>query len=305
MKAAEFITIIALLILFVGTLFLLWTYIPTEQVKYEEYKAEVSADLPVKSTQFYPNMRYPDSQITYKLSSTCSEKKKQNFLEAVQVLESKTVLTFRKTITEKPDITITCSNLSPEPDQKDHFVAGEGGPSLFLNGTRYATILEGEIALYREETCDEPKVALHELLHALGFDHNSNEESIMFPVTNCKQTLDKEIVEEINKLYSPPSLADLAIEKIEANKTGRYLNFELMIGNSGLKKLNSATIEIIVEDEIIKTFTIGEVDIGAKRRLTVSNLRLPRNADEIKFSAKTSEPEITKENNEAIIKIFE
>ena len=127
----------------------------------------------------------------------------------------------------------------------------------------------------------------------------------MFPVTNCKQTLDKEIVEEINKLYSPPSLADLAIEKIEANKTGRYLNFELMIGNSGLKKLNSATIEIIVEDEIIKTFTIGEVDIGAKRRLTVSNLRLPRNADEIKFSAKTSEPEITKENNEAIIKIFE
>lgn len=301
MRRVEFATIILLVILLAGALYLLWTFIPTEQVEFEAYKAEVSQNLPTQSAQFYPNMRYPNSELTYKLAETCSTKKRNDFKEAVKTLESATILTFKEISSEKPDITISCTNLAPEPEQENHFVAGEGGPSLFINTTRYATILEGEIALYRAETCDTSQVALHELLHALGFDHNSNEESIMFPVTNCDQTLDKEITAEINLLYSQPSLADLAIEKIVANKSGRYLNFEFVVVNTGLKSIGSSTMEITVEGKLIETFQIGEIDIGAKRRLTVSNLRLPRNTEKIKFTAITSEQEITKENNEVII----
>ena len=114
---------------------------------------------------------------------------------------------------------MSCSDITPEPTQKDHFVAGEGGPTLVINTTVYAIILEGKIALYRHEICDEPQIALHELLHALGFDHNSNSKSIMYPITNCAQELDDYIVQTINQLYSVPSRGDLLIEEIDANKS--------------------------------------------------------------------------------------
>jgi len=302
MRWLETITIILLVTLLVGALYLLWTYIPTEQVEFEAYKAEVSADLPTKSSQFYPNMRYPKSEITFFLSSACSNKKKKDFREATKILESTTILKFSETPSEEHDITISCSNVAPKPDQENHFVAGEGGPSLFINTSRYATILEGEIALYRAETCDTPNIALHELLHALGFDHNSNEDSIMFPLTDCDQTIDSEITSEINRLYSQPALADLTIDSIDANKSGRYLNFELIVANIGLLKIETSSVDIIANNEVIKTFDLGDMNIGAKRHLTVSNLRIPKNADEIKFVAITSVQEISKENNEATIR---
>jgi hypothetical protein len=302
MRWFEFIAVILLLILLVGALYLLWTYIPTEQVEYEAFKAEVSQDLPTSSAQFYPNMRYPNQELTFVLSDACSEKKKKDFREATQILETKTILKFIETTSEESDITISCSKVAPKPEQEDHFVAGEGGPSLFINTSRYATILEGEIALYRAETCDTPQVALHELLHALGFDHNSNENSIMFPVTNCDQTVDSEITSEINRLYSQPALADLTIESIDANKSGRYLNFDVVIANNGLKSVPSSSLDIETNNELLKTFDIGDIEIGAKRHLTVSNFRIPRNAEQIKFISQTTQQEISKENNAATIR---
>jgi hypothetical protein len=297
MKAVDFLIVIVLCMLLITGLYLLWLNLPQQQVEYQRYQAVMAQNLSLKSSQFYPDMRYPDKEITFHLSDTCSNKKKNDFRDAITILEQRTILSFLETNDAKAQITITCSNLAPKPDQEGHFIAGEGGPALFLNTSKYAIIISGEIALYRPETCEIPQIALHELLHALGFDHNSNPESIMFPITDCKQTLDPGIVNEINRLYAQPSLPDASVESIEANQTGRYLNFEIVIANYGLKTLNASTLEITTNNQKVKDFEIGEVEVGARRHLTVTNLYLPRNANRITFAVQTPQAEITKDNN--------
>lgn len=302
MKLLDFIAILVLSALLITGLYLLWQNIPTEPIEFQKYHSQVEQNLPVESSQFYPNMRYSESQIKYYLSDSCSQKKKSDFREGTKLIELNTILNFVESSSDDAQIKVTCTNLAPPPSQEGHFIAGEGGPSLFLNTTRYAIIIQGEVALYRPETCDTPQVSTHELLHALGFDHNKNKESIMYPITDCKQKIDPYIIEEINRLYSEPSLPDLEIESVEANKSGRYLNFDITIANIGLKGMKSSTLQVIANNEMIKEFEVGEIEIGAKRHLSVTNLRLPRNADKITLLVKTTQIEIDKKNNEVEIK---
>src|SRR3989344_5501474 len=300
MRFLDFIIVIAFLgFLFTGAYFL-WAYYPSEEVNFEEYNAEEIANLPIKSSQFYPNMRYTSNNIDYLVDSDCSVKKQKDMERAIAILESQTILNFRES--KFPQIVITCSNLAPTAEQEDHFVAGEGGPSEVINSSTYPVILSGQIALYRPEKCETPQVALHEMLHALGFDHNSNKESIMYHITNCEQTLDDEIIDEINSLYSIPSQPDLLIESIKANKTGRYLNFEIIITNKGLKDSSAFTLNVYSEDNsLIKEFEIGEIKIGAKRKLSVDNLQVPRTTKSITFKIENIEEELSIGNNEVRI----
>ncbi len=301
MRILDFIAMLIISLLLITGLYLLWQNLPGENVKYKQYEAQISQDLPIKAGQFYSDMRYPDKEISYYLSISCSSKKKTDFKEAVELIESKTILNFVESTSNDAQITITCSNLAPEPQEEGHFIAGEGGPSIFLNTSRFAIIMSGKIALYRPETCGTPQIATHELLHALGFDHNSNKESIMYPITNCGQKLDQYIIDDINNLYATPSLPDLEIESVQANQTGRYLNFDITISNLGLKSMKEATLEVLANSELVKEFEIGEIDVGAKRHLSVTNLRLPRNIDKIVLSAKTTQSELSLDNNEVEI----
>ncbi len=301
MRILDLIAILILVFLLFSGLYLLWQNLPTEPVEFQEYRAQVEQDLPSQSIQFYPNMRFPDSQITYSLSESCSQKKKSDFKNAVKILQASTILKFVEIQDTEAQIRVTCSNLAPEPAQEGHFIAGEGGPSLFLNSTKYSIILKGEVALYRADSCETPQISTHELLHALGFDHNKNQDSIMYPITNCKQNIDKYITDEINRLYGEPSLPDLEIESLEANKSGRYLNFEVTIANIGLKNMKNSTLQVSTNSEIVENFDIGELDIGSKRHLSVKNLRLPKNSGNIDFIVKTTQIELDKKNNQVTI----
>ena len=303
MGLVDFIVMVILFILlFIGAYFL-WLNLPTESVEFEEFNLNLSFNLPQNSSQFYPNMRYTDKEITYNLSQSCSPKKKADFIRATQFLEGKTVLRFKES--PSPEIIVSCSNIAPEPEEEGHFVAGEGGPATIINASKYAIILIGKIALYRAETCDTPQIAIHELLHALGFNHNNNSQSIMYPYTNCEQTLDKNIIEEINSLYEHPSLPDLIIETLTANKSGRYLNFETTIANYGLREITDFKLDLSIENKLVKSFEIAELNIGAKRHLTVQNLAISRQAEKITFTLSTSKPEISKDNNIVEIKLQE
>jgi len=293
-----FVMILLFAFLFVGIYFL-WLNLPSETLDFEQYQANFTKDLPSNSTQFYQNMRYEDSTIRYSLSANCSTKKKNDFREAVRILEDKTVLTFSED--SLPHIVVSCSNISPSPNEEGHFVAGEGGPTTIINASEFSVILIGKIALYRPEKCDTPQVAIHEILHALGFDHNNNNASIMFPFTDCSQSIDQEIIEEINRLYETPSLPDLTIESVFANKTGRFLNFNLAVANNGLIKIDNSTLKITVENKVVKDYILGELEIGSKRFLTVENLRVPKGTESVTFLVETDKAEITKENNRAVI----
>jgi hypothetical protein len=103
-------------------------------------------------------MRYPDRTITYFVSKNCSAKKTNDFLEAVEFSRAGDNLDFRQS--DKPDILVTCSNVAPEPNEEGHFVAGEGGPSVIVNATRYAVIMLGRIGLYRRKLVTRRRLRL-------------------------------------------------------------------------------------------------------------------------------------------------
>ncbi len=298
MKLIEVLSVIFLFIVLFIALFILWYNLPGTPIEFQEYRFNVSSSLSGKSYQFYPNMRYPDRVIGYS-DEACSPEKQRDFERATEIIEQNTILDFTKS--DSPQIVVFCSDIAPKPEEEGHFIAGEGGPTEIINASKYAVILAGKISLYRPENCDKPQVAMHELLHALGFDHNNNEKSIMYPITNCNQELDQDVISEINSLYADPSYADLLIEDLQANKSGRYLNFDIVIANYGFKKAENSTLNLKVGDSVINSFNIGKLDIGSKKSLSVSNLRIPRSTQEIVFEIKSSQPELSKTNN--IVKI--
>lgn len=273
--------------------------VPGEKVEYKTTSPSSSNDLSAalySSAQFYPNMRFQNKEISYTIGSACDEKKKKNVQEAFSILSQETMLSF----SESPngEIDILCSQVSPESGEEGHFVAGEGGPSEIINATKYYIILKGKVSLYRDEKCKTPNIALHEILHALGFDHNTNENSIMYPVTSCNQEFDSYIAQEINRLYAISSDPDLVVERVNANRTGRYMYFKAIVANYGLKDAGEAKLVVFVDGENIKEFDLGLIQIGTKKSIEVTNLRMPAESENITFSAFTNQSkELSYENN--------
>ena len=294
MKVIDLLTLLLLVGVLGFGVYVLFQYLPVGGTQYQEYNANFSSEIS-GNYQFYANMRYPDRAISYTIEDACSEKKRDDVVMAFSIFQEKTVLSFYQSGSGM--IRILCSSIAPRPEDAGHFVAGEGGPTEIINASAYSVILSGKVSLYREEKCGTPNVAIHEILHALGFDHNNNKNSIMYPVTECGQEIDDYIINEISRLYKDDPLPDLLISKLEVNRTGRYLNFDIVVGNYGLKESSGALLVVFVEGESIKEIDLGDVPLGTRKRLIVQNLRLPRNSQIILFKVETSEKELSKANN--------
>ena len=305
MRFLDGMIIIVLFVLVGLASYVLWINFPDEPLKFEDFKFNRAAtiDIPVNNkVQFYSNMRYKDRKISYDISNSCDSSRRNDAIRAFSVISEETVLQFYEANSES-EIKILCSDIAPRPEEAGHFVAGEGGPSEIINTTNYAVILSGKISLFRKNDCPNPNIAIHEILHALGFDHNDNQKSVMYPLTECDQSIDDYIVEEINKLYKADSLPDLAIESVIANKTGRYLNFEIDIINLGLENSESSELYIYTEEILVKSFDLELMEIGTRKTLTVHNLAIPRKAESLSFEIKTTEGESDKNNNIVNLKL--
>jgi hypothetical protein len=279
--------------------------LPFENATYKPFSSNFSSNVGIseKGEQFYPNMRFPDKIISYRLESTCPQKRWVDVERAFAIISERTVLKFYNS-RDNPEIKILCSRIAPMPGQEGHFIAGEGGPTEIINTTNFAVILGGNISLYREEQCDEPKIAIHEILHALGFDHHNDSSSIMNPVTGCNQEIDQYIIDDINTLYKMDSLPDLIIDSIKANRTGRYLNFEINISNQGLRESKGANLEIYTLDRKIGNFSVGDLDIGTRKMLFVQNEKLAGDSSKIIFLISSKdEGELSLDNNRAEISL--
>ncbi len=305
MKVFYTLTMILLVGLLITSSYLLWQnynefggipFLTNGNPNYGAFSANLSF-AEGNNSQFYPNMRYKNKVIGYWIEPDCEAEKVQEMRSAMIILSEKTILKFESKDKNQAEISILCSEIAPEPEEEGHFVAGEGGPSRIINTSTYSVILTGRIALYRNDKCDKPQIALHELLHALGFDHKRDENSIMYPVTSCSQTLDESIVEEINQIYSIPSEPDLLIERIGANLTGRYLNFEISVVNYGLNDMNGVKLRVLAAGEEVKVFDLGNLGVGVSKVLTVSNLKMPNDSDSISFAVEGSSKELSFLNN--------
>jgi hypothetical protein len=60
---------------------------------------------------------------------------------------------------------------------------------------------------------------------------------------------------------------------------------------------------VIVRDRLLRNLTLGGLDIGSRKSLTITNLRVPSDSSRITLEIETEEKEIDKNNNIAEIRV--
>lgn len=257
--------------------------------------------------QFYTDMRFSKLPVSYSISNECTEEKAEQMQRAIDIMSNETIVSFIPIESNNSDMAIRCRDIDDkEIKMKDYYVAGEGGPREIINTSLFNVIVKGEILLLRESQCPEPLVSVHEILHVLGFGHSINQLSIMYNISDCKQKLTRDIIDELKRLYSIESLPDLYFRDINATKAGRYLSFSVEVRNRGLINSENTTLAVYVADEKAGSFDIDLIEIGGGVVLKVSNLRLPeRNAKEVRFviDAENSIRELSEENNIVVLSV--
>ncbi len=253
-----------------------------------------------KQQQFYPNMRYQYKEISYRIEN-CTISKKNDFVRAIEIISNETILSFYK-VFEDEEILVTCSE--KERIEEGVFIAGEGGPkNITISGNNHI-IFSGSVHLIKKSECFNPNVAIHELLHALGFDHSENKNNIMYNFSYCDQEIGEDIIEEINRIYSQEPLADLKITQANAIIEKGYLNASFEIKNEGIIDSFKSKMNISINNKEIKEIDISEMKIGTGISVSLSNIKIKeRNIENVSFFIQTEQKEIDKENNLLVLKM--
>tara|TARA_Y100000310_G_C20690305_1_gene821774 strand:+ start:3532 stop:4470 length:939 start_codon:yes stop_codon:yes gene_type:complete len=254
---------------------------------------------------FAENMRFNHNLISFYIEPDCSEDRNQKMKEAFAIFhEEMNIISFYETQKGNADILVGCSREYVDTDN-GMFIAGEGGPSQYLNGTLFNPILEGKITLYQKSECSSyPVVELHELLHVFGFNHINNQNSLMYNVSNCDQRITSDMIDTINSLYSIEPLPDIFIDSVSTTKRRYYIDFNISIKNKGLVDAGEVKLIVSTESDEIKEFELEDVSIFTTRTLVVQNLKLPSRSDkEITFnvSLKDNGEEIDLANNVVVM----
>lgn len=286
------ISIILLLLMLIVIGYYLYLNLPRAPEKLEVNIEKVEYPMPVvfEAKQFYPNMKFNHNKISYNIDENCEEKKKEKILSAFSKLsENVNILIFYPSLDE-PDIDISCAQKLEEEINEKHFVAGEGGAKEIIRTGRFNIITKGVILLYDNNKlktieCEYPNVELHELMHVLGFDHVDNKQSLMFPfIDSCDQKLDYSLIEKLIQLYSQENFPDLHFENVNATKKGRYLDFKVVIKNSGSVNSDNVTLTILDNEKIIEEKDLGKFKFGSGISLETRNLKLNHlNPEKISF----------------------
>ena len=283
----------------IGSLIIYW-FVPLGTVEFGtkssnfNFNVNQSGDM-----QFYQNMRYSDSKISYNIYD-CPLQKKNDMEKAFEIISNRSVLRFSSV--DDGEISITCD--SKNRIEEELFIAGEGGLSKIIKGNKFNVILKGEILLIKDSSCENPNIALHELLHALGFNHSENSNNIMYPISKCKQTIGDDIFVLINELYLTPSQPDLTFENVSAVMRGKYLDVNMSISNDGLKDSMESKIFIYADDKLVKEIELEELKIGYGRIISLSNLFVKQiNVNSLDFFIDYNFSELEKNNNRINLKL--
>ena len=252
--------------------------------------------------QFYENMRFPNSKISYRIHD-CSLQKRNDMERGFDMLANLTNLNFYA-VESGEEISVVCDEKIKM--EGSLFIAGEGGPTNITVAGNFNVILNGGILLLKDSSCSNPNIAIHELLHVLGFEHSSNENNIMYPVSDCKQIIGQDIIDLINKLYSVQNYPDLSFENVSAVMRGKYLDVNMTVRNNGLSDAEISKIKIYADGKLIKELDVDAIMIGFGTTIKLSNLWISQiSVDELKFFIEYNYEELDKKNNEIILNVSE
>jgi len=293
-----------LVILFILLLVSAWLFLPYQSGRFEvdpngNHNFSLF-DYGREEMQFYKNMRFPDSRISYKIDN-CALQKVNDMEEAFDTISDLTVLEFYRVV-EEQEVTVTCKERTVI--EGDLFIAGEGGPTRIVPGQNFNVILNGDILLLRDSNCATPNVGIHELLHVLGFNHSDNQNNIMYPISECGQTIGYDTIELLNEIYSVPSHPELSLYNVSALTHGRYIDLNFSVQNQGLQKSIPTKVNIYADDKKIKDIDIKSLDIGQGMIFSLTNIGVTQiSIGRIKLEIAYAAQELDKTNNVALLKI--
>ena len=295
----KLVLLIVLMALLAVSVYLAYNFYLDNSSIVEQFKPVViNASEPSYESEllFFPDMRFNHNRISYKIGTECGIQKISDMEAAFDYIEKITDFSFYESFDET-DIAVDCGE---QFNKADLFIAGEGGPSSFVDTGKYNVILEGKIVLlYDNNDCGD-KVALHELLHVFGFKHSDNKNSIMYNITSCKQVVTDDIINELNRLYSINSLPDLFLKDIVAFKHGRYLDINFTAKNQGLIDADNVRVELYSDSDEIDSFDLGKIEFGSGKIINAVNVRLSsRQVDKIDIYADKNNQieELDEDNN--------
>jgi hypothetical protein len=245
-------------------------------------------------------MRFSSTDISYKIED-CPLQRENDMQWAFQILGNETVLNFYP-VASGEEIIVTCQDA--QKTEGNLFIAGEGGPTNITIAGDFNVIENGKILLMKDSTCQRPNIAIHELLHVLGFDHSKNPKNIMYEISRCDQTIGDDIINLIDNLYSTPSEPDLLFENASASMHGKYLNINFSIRNNGLQDAPEANVKILANGKETENIKIPPTEIGYGRKVSVENIWVKQmNVQNIEFVIEDNFAELSKDNNQVTFEI--
>jgi hypothetical protein len=284
-------------------LFAAYWFIPFQNTYFIPSNANTNFSLNNSSTeemQFYSNLRFLSPNISYNLGE-CTLSKKGEMETAFEIIKNKTILNFYP-VESNQEISITCQ--STNKFEGDLFIAGEGGPMNITSSGNYNIIHNGAILLIRDSGCETPNVAIHELLHVLGFRHSSNQYNIMYNFSNCGQKIGEDTINKINEIYSIPPYPDLVFENVSVVMHGRYLNSNFTIKNIGLGSSEEMELNFYADNQKVESMDIAELEPGTGMKITLQNSFINQiDVKEIRMEIDYPLSELEKNNNKIILKV--
>lgn len=181
---------------------------------------------------------------------------------------------------------------------------GYGGPMWRPSG-KFNLIEKGFVIIVLQPMpCVTKNTAVHEIGHALGFQHSDKPGSTMYMYATCTQVIDRPIVDTLQILYSTPALPDFEIARGELSIAQGYFNVNINVTNTGLSTGGNVTVAFFDDadgKEIYRTSS-SPLPPGYNLMLKYINIQKPASGIlRITVDPENRVDELSKDNNSIVV----